>query len=118
MRLTTQYRHARSVKQLYDDFKKQGKNMTDTIDLLVAIGQDASLRHASTDDLADMLEQAQASEALTAAVASGDSTRLAEEFGQKLMLTPQISQSPGHEDEEPEQEDEDAPQPPPSTDLG
>lgn len=89
--------------------------MTDTIDLLVAIGQDASLRHASTDDLASVLERAQASEALTAAVTSGDSTQLSQEFGLKRMLTPQISQSPGHEEEE-EQEEDDAPQLPPTTD--
>lgn len=83
--------------------------MSDTIDLLVAIGQDASLRHASAEELASVLERAQASEVLTAAVASGDSTRLSQELGQKPMYTPQISQAPGHEDDEPGHEQDDEP---------
>jgi hypothetical protein len=67
--------------------------MLDTIELLEAIGRDASLRHASTEELTNMLEQAQASVALTAAAASGDSSRLSEELGRKAMFTPQISQT-------------------------
>lgn len=72
--------------------------MTDTIDLLEAIGQDASLRYASAETLTKVLEQAQASGALTAAVASGDSKRLFEEFGHLSNEPPQsIQQVPGHE---------------------
>jgi hypothetical protein len=67
--------------------------MLDTIELLEAIGRDASLRHASAEELTNMLEQAQASVALTAAVASGDSSRLSEEFGHKAMYAPQDSQA-------------------------
>jgi hypothetical protein len=67
--------------------------MLDTIELLEAIGQDATLRHASAEELTTMLEQARASKALTAAAASGDSSRLSEEFGHKAMYTPQISQT-------------------------
>ncbi|GLQ88330.1 hypothetical protein [Dyella flagellata] len=78
--------------------------MTDTIDLLEAIGQDASLRHASAEDLGKVLAQAQASEALTAAVASGDSTRLSAEFGLMQNKTPEGILSPAREDE-PEEED-------------
>jgi hypothetical protein len=85
--------------------------MTDTIDLLASIGSDASLRHASAEELAGMLEQAQASEALSAAVASGDSSLLSAEFGQKPMYAPQISQSPGHEEEEEAEEPLEAPAP-------
>lgn len=91
--------------------------MTDTIELLEAIGRDASLRHASAEELTKVLEQAQASEALTTAVASGDSMLLSRELGHKPMLPPQISQVPGHEDDEPGQDDDDAP-PTPAPDRG
>jgi hypothetical protein len=90
--------------------------MQDTIELLEAIGRDASLRHASADELTNMLAQAQASEALTAAVASGDSSRLAEELGHKPMYSPQSSQT-GHEDDELDDADED-PYPAPDPDDG
>ncbi len=90
--------------------------MQDTIELLEAIGRDASLRHASADELTTMLAQAQASEALTAAVASGDSSRLAEELGHKPMYSPQSSQT-GHEDDELDDADED-PHPAPDPDDG
>jgi hypothetical protein len=79
-----------------------GDHMSDTIELLEAIGRDASLRHASSEDLTSALLEAQASQALTAAVASGDSSKLAEEFGQKVNLEPQAIQHPGYEEDEPE----------------
>jgi hypothetical protein len=76
--------------------------MKDTIEMLEAIGSDASLRHASMEHLTKVLEETQATEALTLAVASGDSSPLAVEFGHKEMHMPQISQVPGfEEDEEP-----------------
>jgi hypothetical protein len=81
--------------------------MSDTIDLLDAIGQDASLRHASADDLSLVLERANASEALKAAVAAADSSLLSAELGPKPTQAPQISNSPGHEEEE-EPGDDDA----------
>ncbi|TBR36169.1 MULTISPECIES: hypothetical protein [Dyella] len=71
----------------------------DTLDLLEAIGSDASLRHATAEELNDLLAEAQASEALTAAVATGDRAHLAAEFGQKGNNTPQVTQTPGHEEE-------------------
>lgn len=80
--------------------------MTDTIELLNAIGGDASLRHASADDLATVLEEAKASDALKAAVASGDSQLLAQELGQKPLCEPQIVHSPGREEEEEPSEEE------------
>jgi len=73
--------------------------MTDTIDLLEAIGRDASLRHASTEELTNILEQAQASEALTSAVASGDSSWLSMELGNKPNQAPQVTQAPAREDD-------------------
>jgi hypothetical protein len=67
--------------------------MLDTIELLETIGRDASLRYASADELTNVLEQAQASGALTAAATSGDSSLLCEELGHKAMWAPQISQT-------------------------
>jgi hypothetical protein len=88
--------------------------MPDTIELLEAIGQDASLRYASTEALTAALEQAQASENLMAAVASGDSSRLSKELGHGHMHSPQSSQT-GHEDEEPDNDEKgDEPHHPPA----
>jgi hypothetical protein len=78
--------------------------MADTIELLEAIGQDASLRYAQTEALIKALEQMQASDALTSAVALGDHSPLCAELGPKPMQAPQSSQSPGREDT-PEEED-------------
>jgi hypothetical protein len=103
------HRRARPVKRLDDNHRKQGKHMTDTIELLETIGQDASLRHASAEELALVLEQAQASEALTAAVASGDSSRLWTEFGHKPMQTPQSTLGPAHEEDQPDHDDDGEP---------
>lgn len=74
--------------------------MTDTIELLDTIGSDASLRHASAEQLSHVLEQANASEALSSAAASGDSSLLFAELGQKPNQAPQGVQSPSHEEEE------------------
>jgi len=86
--------------------------MSDTIELLEAIGRDASLRYASSGELADRLQQSQASGALMAAAAAGDSSLLADELGHKANYQPQsIQTTPGHEDEEeePKQDDTDKP---------
>lgn len=92
--------------------------MADTIELLEAIGRDASLRHASAEELAKALEQAQASDGLTAAVATGDNKWLFNELGYKPMEPPQGTQGPCREEEEPE-EDGDIEQPAqPSPDSG
>lgn len=76
--------------------------MRDTIDLLEAVGSDASLRHASPEHLAAALAKAQASEALIAAAASGDGAHLSRELGQKSNEAPQVIQLPGFEEEEAE----------------
>lgn len=88
--------------------------MSDTLELLEAIGRDASLRHASSEELANVLRQAQASEALTAAVSSGDRAPLAQEFGPNANYQPQATQSPGYEEDEPghDEDKSDAPAPP------
>lgn len=67
--------------------------MLDTIEMLEAIGSDASLRYASTVELTNVLEKAQASAAFTAAVASGDTSRLDQEFGGRKMYEPQAVQT-------------------------
>ncbi|MEO8999303.1 MAG: hypothetical protein ABI227_08400 [Rhodanobacter sp.] len=90
--------------------------MADTIELLEIIGRDASLRHASAEELTKVLEQSQASEALTAAVASNDRMRLSEELGHKQMEPPQSTQGPWHEEEEQEEDDGDEPHQPPAPD--
>lgn len=70
--------------------------MSDTLDLLEVIGRDASLRHASTEELAKILFHAHASEILTAAVASGDSSMLFREFA---YMHSQGNLTPGHEED-------------------
>jgi len=88
--------------------------MSDTIELLETIGQNAALRHASAEVLAHALEHSQASKALKAAIASGDSSLLFEELGHKLMQAPH-TQGPGHEEDDPDHDedgDEDAQHPP------
>ena len=90
------------------DTTKQGKDMRDTIDMLEAIGSDASLRRASAEELTQVLVDAKASEALTAAVASGNTAALLVELGHREMNSPQISQVPGHDEEEEQPADDDA----------
>ncbi|WP_082547453.1 hypothetical protein [Rhodanobacter sp. Soil772] len=87
--------------------------MSDTIELLEAIGRNATLRHASVDELASILEQAKASEALKSAVAAGDSSLLSEEFGHQPNRVPQITNAPGHEEDEPDHDGDDKPHRPP-----
>jgi hypothetical protein len=67
--------------------------MLDTIDMLETIGSDASLRYASAVELTNVLERAQATEALTAAVTSGDASYLVMEFGGMRNFAPQSSQT-------------------------
>ena len=76
-------------------WKNKGNDMTDTIDLLEAIGRDASLRHASAEELTKMLVQANASEALKEAVAFSDSLRLSDELGPIRQQSPQVNALPG-----------------------
>lgn len=83
--------------------------MSDTIELLNAIGRDAALRHAPVEGLAPFLEQAKASAALKAAVAAGDSSLLFEELGCKPNHSPQITNAPGHEEDEPDHDGDDEP---------
>lgn len=83
--------------------------MKNTIELLEAIGSDASLRHASAGDLTQHLAQAQASAALLAAAGARDSSLLSMELGQQKNQVPQVIQTPGHEEEAPQEEELDEP---------
>jgi hypothetical protein len=67
--------------------------MLNTIEMLEAIGSNASLRYASTAELTAALKQAHASDALASAVASGDPGHLAREFGDRIMFVPQVIQA-------------------------
>lgn len=83
--------------------------MTDTIELLEAIGGDASLRYAPVDELKAVLEQAQASVELTMAAAAGDGAPLRTELG--IQGVPQTHSAPPLPHEEDEEEEADIPQP-------
>nr|WP_063570801.1 hypothetical protein [Luteibacter rhizovicinus] len=67
--------------------------MKDTIEMLEAIGSNATLRYASAVELAIFLERAQATNALSAAVASGDAAHLERELGDRMMFVPQATQT-------------------------
>lgn len=86
--------------------------MSNTIELLDAIGRGASLRHAGAEELVAVLARAQASEALMAAVATCDSIHLATEFGHNPNLVPQVSNAPAHEEQLPGERQGEAPHSP------
>ena len=74
--------------------------MTDTIEWLETIGKTARLRHASTEELVQILEQADASIALKAAVKGGDGALLSAEYGYKIMRAVDDVHTPAREEEE------------------
>jgi hypothetical protein len=90
----------------------------DTIELLEAIGRDASLRHASVAELTNIFELAQGPGTLTATMTSADSSRLSEKFGQKPKHAPQVSQAPRLEHDESGHDDGDEPHHPLAPDRG
>lgn len=92
--------------------------MSNTIELLEAVGNNASLRHASKDELASRLEWMGASAALMAAASSGDGKALYAELGHVPMQHPQITHAPGHEDDEPGDADDGKPLQAPAPDQG
>jgi hypothetical protein len=73
--------------------------MSDTIELLEVIGSNAVLRHASSEELAQALEQANASDALKAAAKAGDGSLLSIELGPNQPKRVEHSpHAPGHEE--------------------
>lgn len=74
--------------------------MSNTIELLEAIGKDASLRHASGESLGHALSGMQASELLLRAARSGDSSQLTPELGHRdIKANNHVNQAPCHPDD-------------------
>lgn len=86
----------RTAERTSHQLLRQGNNMTDTIELLESIGRDASLRHASGENLSRALTGMQASEGLKQAAISGDSNHLKQELGHKANKAAQVHQIPTH----------------------
>jgi hypothetical protein len=82
--------------------------MSNTIELLETIGRDASLRHASPENLSQALDEMDANAGLKMAAASGDRDHLAQELGgndHKVVHIPTQAQGgcdPGDDDMEDE----------------
>lgn len=83
---------------------KEGKHVADTIEWLETIGTNAKLRHAPAEELAHTLAQADASNALKAAVMSGDRSQLSAEFDHEPLRVNHGTTGPAHE-EEPDDDD-------------
>ena len=73
--------------------------MKDTIDLLEAIGSDASLRHASGEGLARALDGLNASESLKQAMTHGDRGLLERELGYSRLSVAQTPTQTGFEED-------------------
>lgn len=80
--------------------------MSNTIELLETIGRNASLRHASGDDLAQNLIGMQASPELLQAATSGDSTYLEKELGHRNMKSTKNPTQGGYEEDDDDDDDE------------
>lgn len=80
--------------------------MSDTIELLEAIGSDASLRHASSEELTRVLEVASASKGLLQMVESGSCALLTQELGLIQMHTEHATQTGAHEGEDDDNDDD------------
>ena len=82
--------------------------MSNTIELLEAIGKDASLRHASREGQAQALSGRQASEWLLRAARSGDSGQLTPELGHRdTKANNHVNQAPCHRDDDVDHEQQD-----------
>jgi hypothetical protein len=73
--------------------------MADTIEWLESIGKNAKLRHAPAEELAHTLAQTDASDALKAAVMSGDRSPLSGELGDKPMKVDHGTNTGAHEED-------------------
>jgi hypothetical protein len=81
------------------------QHMSDTLELLERIGANASLRHASADELAAILATMEASDALKAAAQTGDGSLLRTELGHKPMKVNHDVHDPGHEEPDHDEDD-------------
>jgi hypothetical protein len=73
--------------------------MSDSIDLLEAVGRDAALRRLSPEVLACRLKEAGATDVLASAARQRNSALLCEEFGVRVMGQPNSVNSPFHEEQ-------------------
>lgn len=73
--------------------------MKDTIELLEAIGSDASLRHATGEDLARALGELSVSESLKQAMTHGDRSLLDRELGYNCLPATQTPTQTGFEED-------------------
>lgn len=80
--------------------------MTDVIDFLERMGQDAQLRHASQDEVELALTSAEVAPELQAAILAKDQAQLETLLGQAPVCSAFF---PGKEDEEEGDEDEETP---------
>jgi hypothetical protein len=78
--------------------------MTDSIDLLEAVGRDASLRRLPPDELARRLKSVGATDDLANAVIERSSALLSREFGTRVTQDPQVGYFPYREEPEAPQE--------------
>ena len=74
--------------------------MRDTVELLEAIGRDATLRRASPEVLSRVLETTDASVGLRNLVANGDYSGLKNELSLTDRYVEHMSQTGAHEDQE------------------
>lgn len=79
--------------------------MSDTIELLVAIGSDAVLRYASPVELKGVLEKAGGSVELKMAVATGDGAPLRVELKLGQTMHVMDTHAPGHGDDDEDERD-------------
>lgn len=88
--------------------------MADTIEWLETIGRSAKLRHAPAEELAESLNQTDASDALKAAAMHSDGALLSAEFGEKVMHCESIHTHPHkphkpHDPQQPDKHEEEEP---------
>lgn len=74
--------------------------MSDTVELLEALGRDSTLRNASPEELVKALEAAGASAGLREFAASGNATALTEELGIEQVHVEHMSLTGGCEGDE------------------
>jgi hypothetical protein len=84
--------------------------MSNVIDFLERKGKDAQLRHGSSDDVADALEEAQVDTSLRSAILAGDASGLQSLLKKDTFFSSQMPSEPEEErKEDDEDEDEDIP---------
>ncbi|RAP59588.1 hypothetical protein [Oleiagrimonas sp. MCCC 1A03011] len=76
----------------------------DTIEILEAIGKNASYRHASSERLGEILSEMSASESLRRTAKTGNQHYLVAEFGQEIVSMVQSQIQGGYEEDQEDEE--------------